>query len=73
MGLGHRGTACAGYALMLACSAAALLGREQPAARQALAFAAASAGLAAFACWVDIRWARHARAEASATAAKRAE
>lgn len=66
MGLGHRGTAWAGYALMLVCSIAALLVRKQPPAQQAVAFVAASTGLAAVACWVDIKWARHARATGTA-------
>jgi phospho-N-acetylmuramoyl-pentapeptide-transferase len=73
MGLGHRGTAWAGYALMLACSAAALLGREQPAAQQAVVFIVASTALAAVACWVDIKWARHARAARTPAAAKHDE
>jgi UDP-GlcNAc:undecaprenyl-phosphate GlcNAc-1-phosphate transferase len=61
MGFGHRGTAYAGYVAMLVCSAAALLGRTQPPAFQALAFAGASAFLAGCAIWVDVRWARQGR------------
>jgi UDP-N-acetylmuramyl pentapeptide phosphotransferase/UDP-N-acetylglucosamine-1-phosphate transferase len=58
MGLGHRGTAFAGYGLMLLCAAAALLGRQQPPVLQAAAFGLASALLAAMAIWVDVRWTR---------------
>ena len=66
MGLGHRGTALAGYALMALCAAAALLGRAQPPALQAAAFVAASAALAAVALWVEWRWARFTREEHAA-------
>jgi UDP-N-acetylmuramyl pentapeptide phosphotransferase/UDP-N-acetylglucosamine-1-phosphate transferase len=61
MGLGHRGTAHALYGLMMACAAAALLGRNQAPHVQAIAFFAAGAVLAAAAIWVDVRWARFAR------------
>jgi UDP-N-acetylmuramyl pentapeptide phosphotransferase/UDP-N-acetylglucosamine-1-phosphate transferase len=63
MGLGHRGTALAGYALMVLCAAAALLGRAQPPALQAAAFAAASAALGMVALWVEWRWAQFTRRE----------
>jgi UDP-N-acetylmuramyl pentapeptide phosphotransferase/UDP-N-acetylglucosamine-1-phosphate transferase len=58
MGLGHRGTAWGGYVAMLICAAAALFGRTQSPATQAMIFAAASALLAVVAAWVDVRWAR---------------
>jgi UDP-GlcNAc:undecaprenyl-phosphate GlcNAc-1-phosphate transferase len=58
MGLGHRGTAWGGYVAMVICAAAALFGRTEPPAMQAMIFAAASALLAAVAVWVDLRWAR---------------
>jgi len=61
MGLGHRRTAWVGYALMAACAAAALLGRNQAPWLQALAFFGGSALLAVLAVWVDVRWARFAR------------
>ena len=61
MGFGHRSAALAGYAAMMICAAAALLGRSQPPALQALAFAGASAVLGAMALWVDRRWARFAK------------
>ena len=61
MGMGHRATAWAGYAVMAACAGAALLGRNQAPALQAAAFAAASLLLAALALWVDLRWARFLR------------
>ena len=66
MGLGHRGTALAGYAMMLLCAVAALLGRAQPPALQAAAFGLASAALGALALWVEWRWARHTRGEEGA-------
>lgn len=58
MGLGHRRTAWAGYFAMLVCAAAALFGRTEPPAVQAMVFAATSALLAAVAAWVEVRWAR---------------
>jgi UDP-N-acetylmuramyl pentapeptide phosphotransferase/UDP-N-acetylglucosamine-1-phosphate transferase len=61
MGLGHRGTALAGYAAMALCAGAALAGRAEPPAVQALAFAGASAALGAAALWVEWRWARFTR------------
>jgi UDP-GlcNAc:undecaprenyl-phosphate/decaprenyl-phosphate GlcNAc-1-phosphate transferase len=61
MGLGHRGTAWAAYAIMLLCAGAALAGRVQPPAVQAAVFLAASALLAALAIWVDLRWTRFVR------------
>jgi UDP-N-acetylmuramyl pentapeptide phosphotransferase/UDP-N-acetylglucosamine-1-phosphate transferase len=60
MGLGHRASALIGYAVMIFCAGSALLGRAQPPALQAAAFAAASSVLAAVALWVDFRWARFA-------------
>ncbi|MGQ0651552.1 MAG: glycosyl transferase, partial [Betaproteobacteria bacterium] len=45
MGLGHRGTALVGYALMLVCAAAALYARTEPPAVQATLFGLATAGL----------------------------
>jgi UDP-N-acetylmuramyl pentapeptide phosphotransferase/UDP-N-acetylglucosamine-1-phosphate transferase len=61
MGAGHRGTALAGYALMLVCTAAALYGREQRPAVQAAVLAFAMAVLAGVAAWIDVRWARYSR------------
>jgi UDP-N-acetylmuramyl pentapeptide phosphotransferase/UDP-N-acetylglucosamine-1-phosphate transferase len=61
MGLGHRAAALIGYAVMAFCAAAALLGRGQPPAIQALAFGAGSAALGVMALWVDRRWARYAK------------
>jgi hypothetical protein len=58
MGLGHRDTALIGYAVMLACAAAALFGREQAPVLQAATFAGASITLAAMAVAVDVRWRR---------------
>ena len=63
MGLGHRGTAWTGYAVMLLCAGAALLGRGQAPALQATVFLATSALLGAMAIWVDVRWARFSRAQ----------
>lgn len=57
-GLGHRATACIGYATMTVCAGAALLGRNQSPPLQAAIFAAASLLLAAAAVWVDLRWTR---------------
>jgi UDP-N-acetylmuramyl pentapeptide phosphotransferase/UDP-N-acetylglucosamine-1-phosphate transferase len=61
MGLGHRRTALIAYAAMLACAAAALLGRLQAPPLQAAIFAATAILLALVAAWVDLRWARFAR------------
>lgn len=61
MGLGHRRTACVGYAAMLVCAAASLYARTEPVLLQALAFALASLALAGVAVWVDVRWSRLAR------------
>jgi UDP-N-acetylmuramyl pentapeptide phosphotransferase/UDP-N-acetylglucosamine-1-phosphate transferase len=58
MGLGHRGTALGAYAVMLACAAAALFGREQAPAVQAAAFGGVAVLLAALAAWIDLRWRR---------------
>jgi UDP-N-acetylmuramyl pentapeptide phosphotransferase/UDP-N-acetylglucosamine-1-phosphate transferase len=63
MGLGHRVTAWTGYAVMLLCAGAALLGRGQAPALQATVFLATSALLAAMAIWVDLRWTRFSRAQ----------
>lgn len=63
MGLGHRGTAWTGYAVMLLCAGAALLGRAQAPAMQATVFLATSALLGAMAIWVDVRWMRFSRAQ----------
>jgi UDP-GlcNAc:undecaprenyl-phosphate/decaprenyl-phosphate GlcNAc-1-phosphate transferase len=60
MGLGHRGAALLGYAVMAGCAAFALAGRAQPPAIQAAAFAAGSVLLGAVALWVDLKWSRHA-------------
>ena len=61
MGLGQRGTAFAGYALMILCAGAALYGRGEPPSVQAAAFGGASAVLAVLGVWVDLRWARFLR------------
>jgi UDP-N-acetylmuramyl pentapeptide phosphotransferase/UDP-N-acetylglucosamine-1-phosphate transferase len=61
MGLGHRGTAWTGYAVMLLCAGAALAGRGQAPALQATVFLATSALLGAMAVWVDVRWTRFSR------------
>ncbi len=58
MGMSHAQAAVLGYLAMLLCAAAALAGREQPPAQQAMAFGAASVALAAVALWVDWRWRR---------------
>jgi UDP-N-acetylmuramyl pentapeptide phosphotransferase/UDP-N-acetylglucosamine-1-phosphate transferase len=65
MGFGHRGAAAIGYAAMLVCAAAALLGRAQPPVLQMLAFGAGSAALGMLALWVDLRWARQQRDRAA--------
>ena len=64
MGLGHRGTAWVAYAAMLACAAAALLGRSQPPMVQAGIFFGTTLALAALAAWIDLRWARFVRGAA---------
>jgi UDP-N-acetylmuramyl pentapeptide phosphotransferase/UDP-N-acetylglucosamine-1-phosphate transferase len=58
LGAGHRGTALAAYALMLVCSAAALYARQESAAVQASAAAAAILPMLAVAVWIDIHWGR---------------
>lgn len=58
MGVGHRATALAYYALMLACACAALYARGASIAGQALASAAAALLLIGTALWIDRRWAR---------------
>jgi UDP-N-acetylmuramyl pentapeptide phosphotransferase/UDP-N-acetylglucosamine-1-phosphate transferase len=65
MGHGHRGTAGIEYAAMAGCAAAALLARSGSIETQVLTLAAAAAGLAAIAVWVDARWARHLRRQAT--------
>ena len=60
MGIGHRGTAVAGYAVMLLCAAVALFARDTAPAFQAAAFGGASMVLACMAAWVDLRWRRFA-------------
>ena len=67
MGLGHRRTATIGYCAMLACAAAALYGRAEPAAGQGAMFGAASALLAVLALWVDVRWSRFVRSTEKST------
>jgi UDP-N-acetylmuramyl pentapeptide phosphotransferase/UDP-N-acetylglucosamine-1-phosphate transferase len=61
MGFGHRDTACISYVAMFICAAAALAARGERPAIQAAAFGIVTLGLAAFALWIDLRWARHAR------------
>jgi UDP-N-acetylmuramyl pentapeptide phosphotransferase/UDP-N-acetylglucosamine-1-phosphate transferase len=61
MGFGHRTTAWVAYAVMIACAAAALLGRAQAPALQAAAFFTGSAVLAVLAVWVEINWGRFVR------------
>lgn len=58
MGFGHRGAALIEYAAMIACAAAALAARREPATVQAATVAGAAAVLIAIALWVDWRWAR---------------
>jgi UDP-N-acetylmuramyl pentapeptide phosphotransferase/UDP-N-acetylglucosamine-1-phosphate transferase len=60
MGVGHRGTALAAYAVMLACAIAALLARQQPPAIQASVFLGMLLLLGMLAAWVDVRWRRSA-------------
>lgn len=60
MGIGHRGTAVAGYAVMLLCAAVALFARDTAPVFQWTAFGCASAVLACMAVWVDLRWRRFA-------------
>jgi UDP-N-acetylmuramyl pentapeptide phosphotransferase/UDP-N-acetylglucosamine-1-phosphate transferase len=62
MGFGHGGTVRVGYTVMAGCALTALAARAQPPAIQALALVAAFAVLAAIAVWVDVRWAKYARA-----------
>jgi len=64
MGLGHRRTAWIGYAVMVFCGLAALMGRNQAPELQAAVFLGASAALGAMAVWVDVRWARFVRGPA---------
>jgi UDP-N-acetylmuramyl pentapeptide phosphotransferase/UDP-N-acetylglucosamine-1-phosphate transferase len=61
MGLGHRGTAWVGYAVMFLCAAAALAGRGQAPGVQATVFLGMSALLGVMAIWVDLRWTRFQR------------
>ena len=67
MGAGHRGTALLGYALMLACAAAALYARQQAPQAQAMILGAGLLVLAAVAAWIDLRWARQSRSGGAAT------
>ena len=60
MGMGHRGAALVGYAVMASCAGFALAGRGQPPALQAVAFGAGCALLGVLALWVDLRWSRQA-------------
>ena len=59
LGTGHRATALAAYALMLACAAAALYARAQPLEVQGVVLAASAALLIGAGAWIDVRWARH--------------
>jgi UDP-N-acetylmuramyl pentapeptide phosphotransferase/UDP-N-acetylglucosamine-1-phosphate transferase len=61
MGLGHRGTACAAFVLMVVCAIAALGGRNQAPAVQACVFIGMLAVIACIAVWIDRRWAQHVR------------
>ena len=61
MGIGHRGTALAGYMVMILCAASALYGRDKTSVEQTAAFFAPLTLLAAAAIWVDLRWARFQR------------
>jgi UDP-N-acetylmuramyl pentapeptide phosphotransferase/UDP-N-acetylglucosamine-1-phosphate transferase len=60
MGLGHRNTALAEYALMAICAGAALAIRNATPFSQAAAVGACAAGYLVLAMWIDARWARHA-------------
>ena len=62
MGWGHRKTALAEYALMLACGIAAFLALGQPAYFQVAIVVATSALLVSLAIWVDVRWRRAGKA-----------
>lgn len=59
MGLGHRRTAFAEYALMAACAAAALSARTASPEMQAGTLAAATVAYACLALLIDARWNRH--------------
>jgi len=61
MGLGHRRTACLGYAAMLVCAGAAFYGLTVSGTEQIWVFAAATLFLGACAVCVDILWERHQR------------
>ena len=61
MGLSHRGTALAEYALMAACSAAALSARTASPGIQASVLVAATLTYAAICLNIDSRWSRHVR------------
>jgi UDP-N-acetylmuramyl pentapeptide phosphotransferase/UDP-N-acetylglucosamine-1-phosphate transferase len=63
MGLGHRNTSLAEYALMIACAAAALAAREAPTAVQLSLVAASGAVYLALAAWLELRWARFRRTQ----------
>lgn len=60
MGFGHRGTALAEYALMLACAGAALAAREAPAGTQAGVVGTACIAYLALAARIDALWSRSA-------------
>jgi UDP-GlcNAc:undecaprenyl-phosphate/decaprenyl-phosphate GlcNAc-1-phosphate transferase len=64
MGLGHRGTALAEYALMAAAAGSGLWGIRQPAAIQGLLLAAWALAYPALMLAVDHRWRRFARGRA---------
>lgn len=66
MGFSRRATAAIEYAAMLACAAAALYARREPAPVQAQTLAGAAVLLIAVAIWVDLRWTRHLRAGGTA-------
>ena len=61
LGWGHRGTALAEYALMLACGALALLALELPVAGQASVLAAAAIAYTAMIAAIERAWARRGR------------
>ena len=58
LGWGHRGTALAGYALMLACGALALAALALPATGQTAVMAAAALAYAAIIACIGRAWAR---------------
>jgi UDP-GlcNAc:undecaprenyl-phosphate/decaprenyl-phosphate GlcNAc-1-phosphate transferase len=58
LGAGHRGTALAGYAVMIVCASAALYARNERPAIQASVVAVTLLLVSAAAVWVDLQWAR---------------